>query len=61
MVDWDDPTADQRCVLLHAVEEDYLSRASPEGIRQPMTALAPTEAGLAIYAPSPDAPGDRTG
>ena len=121
MIDWDDLTADQRCVLLHAVEEDYLSAVlvgctsepdwparvahvprvaeiiedlvnrglvevtrdaeeegappvdvraedvhkvlhdaanwwSPEGIRQPMTALAPTEAGLAIYAPSPDTP-----
>lgn len=29
MVDWDDLTADQRCVLLRAVEEDYLSGVVP--------------------------------
>ena len=122
-MNWDDLTSDQQCVLLHAVEQDYLSGVlvgctnepdwpqrvahvprmagiieglmdrglveltrdaeeegappvdvpaheahevlhdpanwwSPEGIRQPMTALAPTDAGLAVYAPPPDTPDD---
>lgn len=116
MVNWDDLTSDQQCVLFHAVEGDYLSGVlvgctnepdwpqrlahvprmakiieeladkglveltrdadeagapptdvpadeihgvlsdpanwwSPDGIRRPMTGLAPTDAGLALYAP----------
>jgi hypothetical protein len=118
MVDWDQLTPDQQCVLLHAVEGDYLSGVlvgctnepdwpqrvthvprmakiiedlvdqglvelawdadepgapsidvpadevhevlhdaanwwSSEGIRKPWTSLAPTDAGLAVYAPPP--------
>lgn len=123
MLDWDQLNPDHQCVLLHAVEGDYLSGVlvgctnepdwpqrvahvprmakiiedlvdkglveltrdsdepgaapidvpadevhellrdpanwwSAEGIRKPWISLAPTDAGLAVYAPPRDAPDD---